>query len=199
MPIAILALAGCRPHLYSDGGTTGYHDSDTGCDWTAPVNSWEVGAPAACLQGEGFEVGQTVPDLRLQDQFDAEVSLWQFAGKLMLLDVSTLWCGPCALLGAEAEATYQQYRDQGFVYVTVIQQDYYGGPAKLGDVQEWAGAFALTSPVLGDPDAKTLPALEVIGGIPSFPGVLLVGRDLKVIERVGTTTDEVDQAIASHL
>jgi peroxiredoxin len=201
MPIVWLGLVGCVPHLYSDGadGPSGYHDSDTGCAWAAPSNSWEVQTPPACLQGEGYEVGQVVPDLRLQDQFGAEVSLWQFAGDLILFDVSTLWCGPCQLLGADAESTYQKYKDQGFVYVTVIQQDNYGAPAKPQDVQAWADGFAITAPVLGDPDAKTTPALEVIGGIASFPGVLLVGRDLKVIERVATDTESVDEAVRTHL
>jgi peroxiredoxin len=168
----VVALGACAPHLQGGADAT----------------------------GEGFEVGQTVPDLHLADQNGDEVSFASFEGDLVLLDVSTLWCGPCQLLAAEAEATWQRYRDQGFVYLTVIQQGQYADPATPGDVAAWADQFGITAPVVGDPDALTTPALEVVGGVVAFPGVLVVGRDQTVIERVTpATTDEVDDAIRANL
>jgi len=200
--VLVLLVGGCVPHLYSDrsGSETGSSiDTSAQCDWSAPTNTWSAGTPPDCLQAQGWDPGQVVPDLRLNDQFGAEVSLWQFSGDLILLDVSTLWCVPCQNLGADAEDTWQSYKDQGFVYVTVIQQDSSGNPAQPADVQAWADSFGITAPVLGDPDAVTTPMLQLVGGAASFPGVLLIGRDLKVIERVGSTVQDVQDAVTANL
>src|SRR5688500_8285864 len=103
--------AGCVPRLYTPESELVL------ADWEPPENSWETGAPAADLVGEGYAVGDVVPDFRLLDQHGDEVSLWQFYGSVVLLDVSTIWCGPCQDLAWDTEATWTDFRDEGFVYL----------------------------------------------------------------------------------
>ncbi|MEQ1568500.1 MAG: TlpA disulfide reductase family protein [Myxococcota bacterium] len=190
---AVLAgIGGCIPHLYSED----YSEVDTGpWSWTAPVNTWPLAEPPVGTEAEGYEPGQVVPDVRLIDQFGDEVSMWQFYGQVILLDVSTMWCAPCQDLGLHTEQNWQEYRDRGFVYVTVLQQDVEGDPTELVDVNEWVDTFAITAPVLADPDAETYGAIQN----DTFPTVLVVGRDLKVIERLGTTDEELRAAIEAAL
>jgi peroxiredoxin len=191
LAVTSILLGGCVPRLYSEdyGNTTG--------DWTweAPQNSWTAASPPAGTVGQGYEPGQIVPDVRLVDQFGDEVSLWQFHGQLILFDISTMWCGPCQDLGAHTEQNWQDYQDQGFVYVTVLQQDFDGDPTEADDVDYWVDTFGITAPVLADPAEVTLPAIKAN----TYPAVLLIGRNLKVIERVGTLDSEVRAAIKENL
>jgi thiol-disulfide isomerase/thioredoxin len=195
--LAVLASA-CAPHLYSPAGDDGASDTDL---WTAPVNSWSTAAPPAGLVGEGMDEGQVVLDVRGTDQFGAEVSLWQFYGSVVLLDISTLWCGPCQDLAKHAESVYQEYKDQGFVYLTVIHEDQYGRDPSADDLTLWAGLPAtvpdgefdlITAPIIADPAGVSGSIRAVRNG--SYPAALVIGRDLKVAQRLDPVSEGTIQS-----
>lgn len=192
---AMWAVTGCVPHLFTEEGPVGPST------WVAPENGWTIVEPPTDLVPEGFAVGETVPDLRLADQFGDEVSLWQFHGNVILLDVSTVWCGPCQDLAEHTEDTWQTYRDQGFVYLTVLQQDIESNPPELDDILGWVDLFQITAPVLADGDLQALGAVLLVGGTAAYPGVLLIGRDLKVLIDPLETPDNatVEAAIEAAL
>ncbi len=190
--IAITALltSGCIPHLET-AVTKG------NWAWEAPDNSWPLTEPPEGTIGTGFNDGDIAPDFRLTDQFGDDVSLWQFYGDVILLDISTVWCAPCQELAADTADTYSDYKDEGFTYITVLQEDVEGGELNLAEINEWVDAFGIESPVLDD-DAK-----EGTGGAISqgqFPAVLLINRKLRIVQRVSPPTDEeVREAIESIL
>src|SRR5687768_2227270 len=103
MRVALIAVisTGCVPHLYSSGG------AGQPSEWVAPENTWTVTPPPATLEAQGYGEGDVIPDFRLVDQHGDEVSLWQFYGNVILLDVSTIWCGPCQQLALETEHTWE--------------------------------------------------------------------------------------------
>lgn len=183
------ASSGCIPRLYSADGPAGPWS------WTAPENTWPLASPPEGTVGEGYDEGQIVPDFRLVDQNDDEVSLWQFYGNVVLLDISTLWCRPCQDLATHTEDTWSTYRDQGFVYVTVIAEDLEGNPPGAADLDTWVDGFGITSPVVADPEEVTASALD--NG--TFPAVIVIGRDLVVADRLGTTDEEVRAGIEAEL
>lgn len=189
-PLLLAAIlgSGCVPRLYSEDGTDG------DWEWVPPTNQWEVSPPPSGTVGEGFQVGQTAPDFRLKDQFGDEVSLWQFYGQLILLDISTIWCGPCQELAVHTDETWLEYKDQGFIYLTVLQQDLEGGPPDQEDLLAWAGKFGITSPVLddGEPGADSATAGAIQGN--QYPAVLLIDRKLKVTRRVNPPDDATVRA-----
>ena len=115
--LPILLAVGCVPVLYSEEA------ADPLAEWIAPTNSWPQCAPDDRQVAEGYDPGQTVPDLRMPDQFGAEVSLWQFSCDVVLLDISTMWCEPCQDLARDAQEMADDYREQGFTYVTVLTED----------------------------------------------------------------------------
>lgn len=185
-----LVAGACIPRFYGSGdtGLTG--------DWVAPENSWPVATPPPGLVGEGYDPGQTLPDLRLQDQFGDEVSLWQFHGSVVLFDISTIWCAPCQALAMDTEATWQDYQDQGFVYVTVLQEDLEGNPPNTDDLNLWVDNFGITAPVLGDGDKLAADAIR--NG--AWPAVLLIDRDMVVAERIDApTADSIREAVLGAL
>jgi hypothetical protein len=192
----MLALQACVPHLETKGGQT------EPSDWVRPENTWSSGeetGPPACLTAEGCAEGETPPDVRLPDQHGDMVSLWQFYGLVVLLDISTGWCLPCQDLGAVTQATQDDFGDQGFVYLTVLQQDADGAPPDVDDALGWAEFFGIeTAPVTAD--AGDPPATEEATAGHPFPMLITIDRAMKVHELVnGTDEATVRAAIEAAL
>jgi peroxiredoxin len=188
--MVLVAVGGCIPRLETENGPS------SGGDWVAPDNAWPMAEPPADLVAEGFGTGEVAPDLRLVDQAGDEVSLWQFHGSVVLLDISTIWCVPCQALAQHTEATWQTYRDQGFVYVTVLQQDNEGNAPDGADLDAWATAFGITAPVVADGEETAIDAVPLVGGSRAYPGVLVIDRDMVVRKAMEVpTAEDVDEAI----
>ena len=187
--LALLLLQACSPpHLYTDGEDV---------PWEAPSNQWYVGDVPVDLEEQGFAVGEVPRDFLVPDQFGDSVSLWQFYGQLVLVDISTLWCAPCQDLAEEAEETYQEYRGAGFVYVTLLPEDLEYEVPSQEDLMLWVDRFELTAPVLADDMAWAEP-LVPSGG---FPRLILIGRDMRVIDpEIYPITDaRIRELVDAHL
>lgn len=146
-------------------------------EWALPDNGWPAAPPPVALlqdQPQGFEVGQVLPDLRLDDQRGDQVALWQFYGRVVLVSLGAVWCAPCRELAVEIEALAEEYPE--LVHLTVLLEDGSGLAPDPSDAAAWASAFGPQQPVLADPGQQFGPALD--GG---YPDVLLVGPDLAVV------------------
>jgi peroxiredoxin len=177
-------VTGCVPSLYT---------ADFGQEWVweAPENSWISVEPPATEENTSFYVGDVVPDFRLKDQFGETVSMWQFYSQIVLLDVSTMWCGPCQTLGATTEETWENYKDEGFIYMTVLQENVGGVAPTQGDLETWSANFGISQPVLADGD-KIGTGDAIQQG--AYPALLIIDRDLRVHTRIGDPTDEAVHA-----
>ncbi len=179
-PACLAVAVGCVPRLETAGGA----EPTVTSDWTLPENGWEspAGGPPATLTEGGFAIGDVPPDMRLPDQFGATVSLWQFYGDVIVLDVSTIWCGPCQDLAETTQETNEEFAGQGFQYVTIIQQDVEGDVPGVEDAVLWAEDFGIQGPVLADDRDPPLSK----GVVPdnAFPGVLIIDRDMKIVEKL---------------
>ena len=188
---ASMLLAGCTPELTTPGGV----DEVVG-DYVAPENSWKVcDTPPAGLEGEGFSKGEVIPDVRGLDQFGDEVSLWQFHGCVVAVDISTGWCGPCRLLAQEVDEVQHDYDSQGFVYVTLMPENEGGTPPEPVDLMDWSEDWEVSGPIVGDQVGWSYEVVPAGSG--TFPAVLVVGRD-GVITNDGVTPTE-DSAIRSAI
>jgi peroxiredoxin len=180
----VLSLSACMPILTSD---------DTGgvSDWVAPENDWPMSAPPASLEATGYKQGDVPPDFRLLDQHGQEVALWQFYGMVVLLDVSTTWCGPCRVLAADAEETWHDYQDEGFVYLTLLAENESFEVPSQEDLEEWATDYGITAPILADSVGYAY-EVEPNSG---WPALVLIGRDMVIeVERVTPAEDATVRA-----
>jgi len=114
--------------------------SVSGCDSkVAPIVDWDN-----CSQ----RMGDHPCDFTLLDQDGKEFNLYDHHGKIIILDFSAMWCGPCQLAALEVEELQKKYGDK-IVYVTIlIENQNYNAPTK-DNLKKWAKAHGIESaPVL---------------------------------------------------
>ncbi len=176
LPVILLSAA-CTPVLQIDGAETTLDTGVSLSTWEAPENTWPIGdAPPPGLTAEGFGDGEVAPEMLLPDQHGDTVSLWQFYGMVIAVDVSTIWCAPCRELAREVDATWEDYRDQGFIYLTVLPEDTSGDVPDQADLQGWGTDYGITAPILADGEGYG----AEIEPDAIYPHVLIIDRDMRV-------------------
>jgi peroxiredoxin len=99
---------------------------------------------------QGRQVGQLAYDFTLLDKAGNRKTLSAYRGKVVLIDLCTMWCKYCKAEAAELQQLYLKYRQQGFVILNVLTENYAGSPIRPSDCKTWAEAYGLTFPVLAD-------------------------------------------------
>jgi thiol-disulfide isomerase/thioredoxin len=153
-----------------------------GCSSSSPTATYDAGAPteggtANNCQANGatypagpcgINKGQPIADLVFQGKtggtsaptttvtFD---SLYDPTGskgnKLLLLDVSALWCMACKGEAMAMPTLETSYAGKGVVFMTVVAENDSNDPASAADVDSWITAYGLTSLVVDDPTLST--------------------------------------------
>lgn len=104
----------------------------------------------------GSVVNQIAANFTAVDQNGQNVSLYSYFGKVVLIDFSADWCGPCRSEAQVAESLYQANKSKGLEMLTIMID---------GPTLAWATTYGLTFPVLDD-NAQTLWAIFGEGFIP---------------------------------
>lgn len=149
-----------------------------------PDNGWDVASaddvPSDLAStGSGFSVGDVIANATLVDQHGDEVELYQFYGKVLLLDVFAMWCGPCQEHAPEGENIYQELLDEDVVVIALMQENLYGPDPTVEDAATWANTHGLTHPVLVD-DGQIYGYFATQGG--GFPTYPVIGPDMTVVD-----------------
>lgn len=92
----------------------------------------------------GCQVGDVANNFTAKNQNDHYVSLNDFFGKVILIDISAPDCVYSQREAENLESIYTQYKDRGFQILTILE--------KGSDPSSWANEYNLTFPVLDDSD-----------------------------------------------
>ena len=150
------------------------------CGW--PQNS--PGGPNASWD---VADGEIFPNLRLIDQCDEPVDLWDFRGYYLVIDSSSPDCGPCQAMADGAEEFKARMAAQcAPVEMLTLLNESLGAinhPASAETVDAWVAEWGLQSPVVQDEGAGYALMPEYLGvedGM-SYPGVIVLDPDGRVI------------------
>ena len=111
-----------------------------------------------------------VPELSFTDANGKTRNLYQFKGKVVLLNIWATWCGPCRQEMPQLDRLYQKYKSSGFVLLGVnVDEDV----RKASDV---AAKLGVSFPVLLDTDK----AVSKLYDLSTMPSTVIIDRDGKV-------------------
>ena len=131
--LSAMYIAGCTPHLKDSG------DSHTGVDGKYTWETWET-----CSQISGDHPC----DFTLIDQDGIDVSLYDFYGDVIVLDLSTMWCGPCQMAASDTQSIQDKYAGR-ITYITVLIENLAGVDPVQEDLMLWSDVFGINAPILG--------------------------------------------------
>lgn len=121
-----------------------------------------------------IKLGDTFPDVQLQNDKNAAVKLNSFKGKTVLVDFWASWCAPCRLANKKLVKLYDKYKNQNFEIVGISIDT---------DKTKWLKAIEkdkLKHSQLIDPkgfDAKT----AITFGVEALPAAYLFDASGKLI------------------
>ena len=171
--LALLAV-GCSPRNAIEQGEVEANE--------CPDSPWPA-VPSAYTDYEatGAEEGQGIGTWTLPDQFGCATDMRQFLGSVSVLDISSVWCGPCNEAAATSMEVFEAIREEhkASFFLTLLVQDELAGPAGVDDAAEWAEKYDLAYPVVVDDRESVRQDYGVI----AFPVFLFIAPTGEVYER----------------
>jgi hypothetical protein len=180
------SFAGCKPKLSTDTDRPIAQVNDTAqriIDDTQPElvdtqpeppdRSWVTWTE--CSQ----KPGDHPCNFSLMDQYGDMVDLYDYHEKVIVVDLSTMWCGVCNNIAQEGDEWLNDYGSDNFIWLTIlIDATAYGVPPTLEDIQDWATHYNISVPVLmGD---RSLVDLTAETGYPvtGWPTLVVIDQDM---------------------
>ena len=162
--VLLTACTSCNPNLQSEA-------NDTVVEGPYPFATWDT-----CSQN----VGDHPCNFTLEDQNAQEVSLYDFYGSPIVLDLSAMWCAPCNAAASDAQATADRFAEYDVRYLTVLIEDATASDVDLQDCQDWAASYGIEEPVLAG--SRDLLSSSASTGWPlsSWPTFVLITADMEI-------------------
>ncbi len=124
--------------------------------------------------------GALAPDFTLVNLEGENVSLSDFHGQPVLINLWATWCGPCRIEMPAIQARFERYQDDGFVVLAVNFDE------QRGDVQAFRDEFGLTFQMLLDPGAE----VQKLYRTRSYPSSFFVDRNRVIqVQHIGVMTE----------
>lgn len=129
-------------------------------DRTGVSTAGQIPAPR-----EGF----LAPGFSLQTTEGETISLSDYRGQAVLLNLWATWCPPCRAEMPAIQKMYEKYKDQGFI-VLAINMTYQDTPTA---VEPFVQEYGLTFPILLEPNGDTAAQYE----LRSLPSSFFIDRN----------------------
>lgn len=129
-------------------------------------------------------------DFSLRDEHGETHALYEFRGQVVMLDLSAIWCPPCRSEADALETVYQQYKDRGVRFLTVLMDednqlvDFAGrpNPAECRNWGDRAGTIPdHTFPCWIDPNDGSKDAWPKYNKFGALPTNVILDQGLRVI------------------
>jgi len=163
--IGVAVLLGLGLAVAGGVALTGRNEDEQGSDTGIKI------APAG---------GALAPDFTLVNLESENVSLSDFKGQPVLINLWATWCGPCRIEMPTIQSRFEEFRDEGFIVLAVSFDE------QRADVQAFRDEFELTFQTLLDPGAE----VQKLYRTRSYPTSFFVDRNGVIqAQHIGVMTE----------
>jgi thiol-disulfide isomerase/thioredoxin len=129
-----------------------------------------------------LQPGQTAADIQGIGADGATLRLSQFKGKVILLDVSAMWCIYCKMDAPAVQYLFQTYGPKGLAVVTCLAEDTNGAVVTQSGLRQWVSQYHLTQNVMNDTSGTSGGVAEraYVGVTGGFPTLVVIDKNFKV-------------------
>jgi thiol-disulfide isomerase/thioredoxin len=148
----------------------------------------------------GQQVGQHPCNFTLLNNDGEEVELYDYYGKIIIIDFSTMWCGVCVHIASEGDNFVARYGEENVVWLTVLVENEYGYPPTQEDLQRWVDMAGSSTPVLGAD--RSIIDYSAITGYPitAWPTIVVIDKEMVLKYGMnGWSSAAVDNWVGSML
>ena len=147
---------------------------------------------AAWIGRENYQpiiTGAEAPDFQVLDLSGNAVSLSDYEGRVVLLNVWATWCAPCKHEMPSMQRLYDALEGTDFEILAVSvdarvgEADAFGRPG--GDLRAFADEMGLTFSILHNPDGSIQRTYQTTG----VPETFLIGKDGLIYKKVAGGTE----------
>lgn len=125
-------------------------------------------------------IGSTVCNMIFYDQNKEIWQLYDHEGKVIILDFSTVWCGPCQIAGHYVQPIQDEYNET-LEFVTVLVDGATGAPPTEDEINEWVVSHNITSAPVLYADRSVLDQTGQTGYlVGGFPTYVFIDKELKI-------------------
>jgi len=125
-------------------------------------------------------LGSSVCNMIFYDQNREVWQLYDHEGKVIILDFSTAWCGPCQNAGHYVQPIQDDYEGK-VEFVTVLMDGLTGEPPNEEEINEWVVSHGITTAPVLYADRSVSDPTGVNGYLISgFPTYVFITKDLKI-------------------
>ncbi len=144
--------------------------------------------------------GELAPDFVATTMDGEQVTLADFQGKVVLLNIWATWCPPCREEMPSMQRLAERLEGTDFEIVAVSVDAATPGGIGWGgniggDVPAFRDEFGLTFPILHDPSGETADTYQATG----LPESFLIGRDGLIYRKVPGGTDWSDERYVEQI
>ena len=151
----------------------------------------------------GTEVGKTMANWTLKDENGNDVSLYDYYGYVIMVDIMTGWCPSCSQEASELESyLYQPYKEKGFIILMGMIEDLNGNNPSETYMQGYIKSHGnFTFPLLNDYQAAKLGKYLVMDGSSFYiPQNIVLDRTMVIRDKiVGYDSGQVKNKVNTYV